>query len=757
MINHLPCAPSVKPPSTPVPFGHWIVAGDRLVCTLPRKQVTVRAPGRLLRDIARACDGTQTWPQVLDALGKRWCRSTLEPLMLALCGERVLVESGRLWAHWSDIAQLPQHGGACATPDAIAALSRSAEDRILPGLGVWDDGLATGDNALARLLQSRESTRTFGDQPITVQAVCSILWAAHGVARVADADAMQWHRTVASGGNMHSTRWFVAVLRELPSTRPGTHAAAAGFYEARFHAEGGASLQLVAADPSPAWSCLADPRVLRYASALVLPVCDVAGPARKYGNRATLFAMMEAGLCLQNAQLMAASLGTACIMRGDTVGSAAIALAGVDEGDGHWVSVPGLVVGSPPSAEQKRRQPAEFQLRVAPNLQLPTRAQIGSGQFAFAAAPVNGDQRRLLAGSGRAYDPRTAMSIAEAEAWERVGWSTPVHAIRAPFAELPQALDPRELVAFSSRQHRSANFPFPRFDPARTCLWTQAVNSDMGAGRAVPLECVHALHALPAAYQATACASSSTSGVAAGTCVEDALMRATLELVERDAFCCAWLSGTAFPGIALETLPAALRRRMQALASCGAQASVIDLSNPWSAVVAVFLQCAEMPFTAITAAAGFDVESTLSKAISEAEGRLAFVRQFAVGENGSDPMRDIERHYRRARTYQRSDFFRPTTSTRPFAAVGQDSAQDWNQTQGRLRADGFDLLCVDITPPGASIEQGRQPLKVVRALVPGLVPIWFHRHLQPQGLKRFSNAARVRGGRPDGHFVHPFT
>jgi ribosomal protein S12 methylthiotransferase accessory factor len=338
-----------------------------------------------------------------------------------------------------------------------------------------------------------------------------------------------------------------------------------------------------------------------------------------------------------------------------------------------------------------------------------------------------------------------------------VGWATPVHAIQAPFAELPQALDPRKLVAFSRRQHRCARFPFARFDPARPALWTQAVSPDTGAGRAVPLECVHALHALPAAYQATACASSSTSGVAAGTCVEDALMRATLELVERDAFCCAWLSGTGFPGVALATLPGALRRRMEALSSCGAQASVIDLSNPWSPVVAVFLQSADMPFTAITAAAGFDVEAALSKAISEAEGRLAFARQFAVGEAGPDPMRNIENYYRRARTYRRSDFFRPATSSRAFTEVGRGSAQNWNQARCRLRADGFDLLCADITPPGASIEQGRQPLKVVRALVPGLVPIWFHRHLQPEGLERFSKAGRVRGGRPAGHFVHPFT
>jgi ribosomal protein S12 methylthiotransferase accessory factor len=312
-------------------------------------------------------------------------------------------------------------------------------------------------------------------------------------------------------------------------------------------------------------------------------------------------------------------------------------------------------------------------------------------------------------------------------------------------------------VAYSARQHRAAGFPFSRFDPARRHLWVDAMDVDTGVMHAVPAECVHALHALPEALQAKALTSASTSGAAAGTGVEDALLRATLELVERDAFCRAWLSGAETPGIVAASLPGELRRRLAALAARGAEASLVDLGTPWCAVIAVFLQSRALPFTAITAAAGFDVEAAAAKAISEAEGRLAFAEALPPRADEGDPMRAVEKYYRSPRTYGRSDFFRPARESRRFAQVAQGSARKWEDLRALMRSDGFQLLCADITPPGAAVDQGRQALRVVRALVPGLVPIWFQRGLQPEGMPRFSQAARIPRGRPAGHFIHPFT
>lgn len=745
----------MKPPlQVPVLFGHWLVQGDKLECRLPRKTVTVRAPRGLLTEVMRLCDGSRAWTEVLSGLGGHWSIETVAAFLLSLVDEQVLVEASEVWAHWSDVAQLPQPAPIGTTADEIATLHHQAQARLLPDEGAWHEDLRTGRNPLAAMLLQRESCRTFDDHPISLETLCSILWATHGVTRSSGSTRSNWHRTVASGGNMHSARWFVAVLRDLPSQDGGL--TAAGLYEARFHVSGGASLEQIGYDPYLAWRCLSDPRVLRYASALLLPVYDAAVPGRKYGNRATLFAAIEAGQCLQNAQLMAVSLGAAAIVRGDTIASEVLTLARLNPaGAARWLSMPGMVLGARPSELQREQQQADLRFKVAPNLQ-PAGTGM-SGTFAFAASPALPDGPRL-AGSGRAEDPRLAMTKAEAEAWERLAWATPAGLFEACWSDLDQPVAPQELIAYAQHQYASKDLSYEPFSPRRAYLWKTVVDIESGHAHAILGECVHAHHALPSRFRKRAYTSASTSGVAAGTSVEDALMRATLELIERDVFACTWLSGAAPARVDPHSLPRTLVHRLERLADTGMDVVALDLGNEWCPVIALFGQATGLPFTAITAAAAFDAEQALFKALQELEGRFAHALAFppASGDS-SDPMRMIERFYRHRSTFRRSDFFTQASATISVARIGQQCPRNWPELKQRILADGFRLLAADITPDGAAVDQGRRAIHVVRAFVPGLVPIWFQPSTQPAGMPRFMRSAATHGKRPPSLFVHPFT
>lgn len=761
--------PDVNPPlQIPAPFGHWLIAGDRLVCRLPRREVVVSAPGRLLAEVAAACDGVRRWSEVMQTLAARWPRRQLAAFLRGLAAQQVLVEAGELWAHWGALAQLPQ--APVATGAQLAELPTRSQARLLPGEGPWLDEVRSCSNPIAAVLQHRESLRTFADRPIPHEALCSILWAAHGVTRPAASGALRWHRSCGSGGNMHSARWIVAVLRELPPQQPSGTGLAAGLHEARFHTAGGVSFERIAGPQHHAWRCLGDPRVLRYASALVLPVLDIAVPARKYGNRATLFALIEAGQSLQNAQLMATSLRVASMLRGDTVAGRVLEIPALRAEQGaHWLAVPGMVLGAWPSDEEREAQAADALLQVSHNLQVPD-----STGFAFAARrPHPGDatgasgitgatgaaraNHAMPAGSGRSADPALALTKAEAEAWERIAWSTASRVFEARAGELRDLLHPELLVAYSPRQYASARFPFKPFSPRRISLWTEARDCESGQARAVLADGVFAFDALPARHRQHACTNASTSGVAAGTSIDDALMRAALELIERDALVCAWLAGAAPARVEPASLPADAQRRIEALQGQGLQLAVLDLQSPWCVVLAVFAQSQAMPFTALTAAAAFGREEALAKALDEAEGRFAHAACFPVQAGSADPMRAIERYYRDPRTYRRSDFFAQAPRALRFGSVGRAGARDWPGLRSRLHRQGLRLHAVDLTPDAASVEQGRSRLHVVRALVPGLVPIWFHRGVQPQGMPRFKQFAAVRGARPAGHYIHPFT
>jgi hypothetical protein len=53
------------------------------------------------------------------------------------------------------------------------------------------------------------------------------------------------------------------------------------------------------------------------------------------------------------------------------------------------------------------------------------------------------------------------------------------------------------------------------------------------------------------------------------------------------------------------------------------------------------------------------------------------------------------------------------------------------------------------------VHQGRHPLRVVRAVLPGLLPIWFTHGTEPAGLPAYRQAAGPRAGRPA--CLHPFS
>ncbi|MEO8022806.1 YcaO-like family protein [Polaromonas sp.] len=747
-------APSMIPPlQVPVVYGHWLVEGNKLICRLPRKSVTIRAPKKLLFEIMQCCDGTLAWSEVLARLHPHWETTALTAFMLELTRNGVLVEASQLWARWGDVAQLPAATAIATNSEDMGMLHQVAEKRLLPGCGFWQEDVRLGQNRLAHMLALRESSRTFDDKPVSVECLCSILWAAHGVTRPGEPGTVAWHRTIASGGNMHSARWFVAVLRDLPAEGAQCKPFSIGVYEARFHVLGGASLHKVDGEADDAWRCLRDPRVLRFASALILPIYDVAVPGKKYGNRATLFAMIEAGQALQNAQLMSAELGAAGMLRGDTTAQECLDMLGLQNGSSSWFVVPALVLGAKPSQMQLKQQQAENFLKIAPNL------RTTGPSFAFAAGSTALGDASPFTASGRSSNPKLALTKAEAEGWERLAWAT-LHAVElARFTDLQRAVDPRELVAYSARQYARPDFPCAPFSERRQYLWAKAIDAGTGQTCSVLADCTYANVALPLRFQKTSFTSASTSGMAAGTSQEDALCRATLELIERDAFARAWFSRCAPRAVRTSSLPKAAAQRIAELVRSGFRIVVSDLSTAWAPVMSIFAQSNALPLTAITAAAHFSAEQALEKALDEIEGRIAHAQHFDLpGDGDTDPMREIERYYRSRRTYKNSDFYAKVSDAVAFRTVGRSACRDWSQLQSDILRDGFRLLAVDMTPGNAAVEQGRVPLHVVRAIVPGLVPIWFQACLQPEGMPRFfESAGGAKGKYTSRLFIHPFT
>ncbi len=384
----------------------------------------------------------------------------------------------------------------------------------------------------------------------------------------------------------------------------------------------------------------------------------------------------------------------------------------------------------------------------------------GRATHAFFAGPIQLGTSQVYT-TGRATDPCEALAKAEAEAWERQGWATLGETAEGRAREIAGAMDPRCVLAYSAAQYASAGFPCAPFSPRRKYLWVTGSDTQTGAQVRLPAEFIHALSGLPERFRRRPCTNSSTSGVAAWTDPEGALCKATLELIERDAFVRSWLAQKPLPQMVTSSLPAAARQRVSALQQAGYRVAVVELRVALASVFAVFIQGCGRPFTAITAAADLAPEAALGRALDEAEGRAAHAAAFPAEPlaRARDVacLEDINRLYQTPRFFRRADFYASGAATQRFGEYS--GCGNWPDLKKRLRDEGRPLIAFTLTPPGASIAQGRMPLHVVRAVVPGLLPIWFQHGLAPGGLPAYHHAAAQGGSTrraATSCFIHPF-
>lgn len=752
----------------PLAFGHWQLSGRKLVCRLPRKTITVEAPGALLREVLSLCDGRRAWQDVTAELGKRWAPDSVNGFLSHLREVGALIESAQALTWWTELGQLPGPYPVLAATEELAQLSARTQSGLLPGRGETLARDTAAAHEFINLLVQRESHRTFADTPLSYRQICTIAWAAHGVTHSAETARNPLHRTVASGGNLHSVRWLVFLLR--PADAADGAPVTPGLYEVRFHREGGASLELLVTGAATAWNVVRDPRVLQFASALILPLADTRLPARKYGNRATMFAQLEVGESLQNAQLMAGALGAGAIVRGDTNADVVIdiarhALRVEEDESAYWLPLPALVVGSRPTHAQVIQQQHDNWIQVfsasvprqkhepGERHEPPSEAR---RRFAYAARDRLGE----LSASGRACDAPTALVKAEAEAWERRGWLTLKAGREGSIGDIAGAMVPSAIAAYAPQQYACKGFPFAPFSPDKRYVWIEATDARTGGLARIPAEYVFAARCLPESIRANLLTNVSTSGVAAWTDPQRALQLGVLELIERDAFLRHWIARRSPATMCESTMPADAQHRIRLLRETGARVIVSRLDDAQVPVFTVFVQDIARPFTAITAAAAFDQETALIKALDEAEGRVLHSLAYPAAPLEKacvvHGIADICRYYQTKRYFKRADFYAAGSAVQRFGEGLFNST--WAELETCLTHGGRPILAVDLTPAGATIHQGRTPLQVMRAIVPGLIPIWFHSGLEPAGLADFQSAQRSTKRRPYQPLViHPFT
>jgi ribosomal protein S12 methylthiotransferase accessory factor len=388
--------------------------------------------------------------------------------------------------------------------------------------------------------------------------------------------------------------------------------------------------------------------------------------------------------------------------------------------------------------------------------ELPNRATAIAAAYADGRRPP----AEVEVSTGKGINAAQALIGAAGEAVER--YSAARYRVedlrRAPADELDgDVLDPRSLCLYGDDQYEREAFPFDRYDPGRPLHWKLGRWIDTGTPVWAP--------ALPSLYRFEAPAGErfcqvTSNGLAAGGGAEDAALRATLELVERDAFTLGWLARLPARQVRPDaSLGRAVTEALRELRECGAEVELRLLSAgiPLPTIACLGLGDGERwPGLTVSLSCHPIPRVAAAKAILEHGHVGPHLRRLARSGDRPLPSRAAEVHDlldhalyyvppgRRALAQ-----FLWDGSEAPISLGDLPEPEDppWEVCRGALAEAGVRVAIVDVTAPDVATG----PFRVARALGVDVQPIHFG-----YGLERVANPrleARLSG--PPNREPHP--
>lgn len=728
---------------SPMLAGPTLLQGNHLTVRSAKEDIEISAPSSLLKRVFKLCDGTRTFDEVLTQVDLP-AREEFGEFMEFLLGEGALIDANLAAVHAAAYAFQGSPFGLAAKSSVTNQICRrflwnkEGEPAQAPA-----NAVEVGSVPLDAFFRDRTSCYTYDDKPISADELHALLWSLAGVVQCNHPRVGQVtpQRTIASAGGMHLVVVHVALQRQVGPYEPGV-------YRVHFPGERRLALSKVSDDHGLVPRAFGRPWDLTYATGAIFLTADPVVGAMRYRSRSLQYLFMEAGAALQNGGLSAAALQMGYATIGGYYEAVVKTMCRVDDA----LVLGSAVFGAKPTDEQLQM------VSKAPDIDFAW-VDEAAGPFAMsfhlarAKVKTSADERPHT--WGRDTDPWLAMRKAVAEAIEREGFRQP-RAIRSGYArEFAGAIDPRDVVRYCEDQYKLPDFPYQPFNAEKRYHWAVGTDLTSGAPVHVLAELVFSRASLaeqgyetPRPYTQV-----TSSGCAAGASREDASFRALLEVIERDAFMRHWLAQKPGRLVPTDMLPARVQQRVAALQASGCRITLQHLPSDFAHVALVAAQHEQRHFTTMGTAASRDFIAALENALEELEARVyAWLHGHAPSISQPSQVNTTEHHfelYGLKRFFRKADrvLFPETAETVAVcpAAREESSAADLARTfaKANMRA-----VIVDITPTACCIDQGRTRLEVVKAFVPGLLPISFGYQREPLGM-----VSRIH---PGSKFPHPF-
>jgi len=371
----------------------------------------------------------------------------------------------------------------------------------------------------------------------------------------------------------------------------------------------------------------------------------------------------------------------------------------------------------------------------------------------------DGTLRPLPLGWGKGLSVSGAILSAVGEAIERYSASLvdPARIVWKRPDELEgEFLDPRDCSLYRDAQYERSGFPYARFDSSIQHPWIRGSWADTQQPIWVPA--LFAVLSIELRQEQSICQGTS-NGLAASTDKDDAALRATLELIERDAFMAIWLTGGSADRIRLDdTFDPSLRMVLEGVESLGATVEVYSLPTSVIGATVVCLAIGDgdrYPGVTFGLGADLDPRSALRQAVLELGQTGPYLRRMMQSKTLTTPaapaavseMLDHAAYYfppERARAFDR---LRAGDTTISLRDLERPVNRSLHECVSALKQAGVRVVLIDVTAPDVATG----PFHVMRAVSPDLQPIWYG-----YGLDRIP-VARIRnlGIAPDLPPINP--
>lgn len=340
--------------------------------------------------------------------------------------------------------------------------------------------------------------------------------------------------------------------------------------------------------------------------------------------------------------------------------------------------------------------------------------------------------------------------------------------VTASYAEVrDQAIDPKTLILFDESQYQDPHFGYNPFDEHRPMRWVQAYNLTRQHAVLVPAWIVY-LSYRPLSPEER-CSPSVSTGAAAASTLEEAILKGIYEVVERDALTIMWLARLRVPLIDLGDRFHDLREQLSAFSlDLYVHNITLDVGIPafWGMLVN---REGQKPIMAVGAAANLDPEHALRKVVEEVIQTRIWAKALA---------RQANRHpdFSRPENFHLVDNF--DLHVMLYAAYDMRSEVDFllnaeksvrmedlpNHSSGcvlqnilkcvaLLDEKGFQVIAVDIT---SNEIRDAGLASVARVIVPNMQPLNGNHNLVHLGNPRLYAVARQFGIELSPEQVNPY-